>query len=610
MSSHPVQDAGSGLRGTDAAGDAPSDAELLTRVRGGDDGAYGELYERHYAAAVGLARRFARNASDAEDLAAEAFANVLTALKAGSGPESFFRAYLFTALARLAARRNSRDIRQRPVEDIAAFEVPAAYVDPVLESFESRTVAQAYRSLPERWQAVLWYTEVDGMQPAAVAPILGLSANGVSALALRAREGLRQAYLQEHLARSQGKECASYAGKLGAYARNGLSARSRAKVQSHLEECGACTAMLVQLRDVGAGMRAVIFPLVAGAGFAGSAAGSAAVAGAGVGAGAGTTAGAGVGAAAGTTAGAGVGAAGGFGGWLKTAAASTWKWSAVHPAGAGLAAAGAAAAAVVGGALVGGALLPPASSAAERPPGAPAATALSGGGQESSAHSGTAALRPTPSAPAADPSAKAPAKVPAAKVPAGAAPTASPASGLAGTPGVGPLLPTLPGAITLPGQVPPVDAAVPVPGLEVPSVQPTAPALPGTGEGGDDRAGDVRRTGIRISAPQGPARLRVDVTVPAAVRSASIRFTARVDRTRVAEGTPGVPAVSEVLAVETPPGWNCGNVPGATVCSSADAADAARTFIVRVVPLPRVPQILTATVAAEGAAPAAAAAYY
>ena len=54
-------------------------------------------------------------------------------------------------------------------------------------------IARAFASLPERWQAVLWHTEIEGARPADVAPLLGLTANSVAALAYRAREGLRQA---------------------------------------------------------------------------------------------------------------------------------------------------------------------------------------------------------------------------------------------------------------------------------------------------------------------------------------------------------------------------------------------------------------------------------
>lgn len=253
---------------------APSDAQLIAEVRAGAAEAYAQLFERHHSAAVGLARRYARNASDAEDLAAEGFANVLTALRGGSGPDAFFRAYLFTSIARLAARGNVKASRQTLSDDMERYEGEQPYDDPVLAGFESDAVSMAFSALPERWQAVLWYTEVDGMQPAAVAPLLGLSPNAVSALALRAREGLRQAYLQAHVATAAADDgCAPFADKLGAYARRGLSPRKEQKVRDHVEDCPRCSAALLELQDVGVGMRAVIFPLVTALPFAAGGAG-------------------------------------------------------------------------------------------------------------------------------------------------------------------------------------------------------------------------------------------------------------------------------------------------------------------------------------------------
>lgn len=257
-----------------------SDAELISAVRAGSPDAYGHLYARHHTAAVRLARRYARNTSDAEDLAAEAFANVLATLHGGAGPEEFFRAYLFTCIARLAARGNLKANRENPSGEMERYEGEQPYDDPVLSGFETDAVTRAFRTLPERWQAVLWYTEVDGLQPAAIAPMLGLSPNAVSALALRAREGLRQAYLQAHVAsEAVSKECEAYADKLGAYARDGLSQRKAEKIREHLDGCARCSAALLQLEDVGFAMRVVIFPLVTAIPFTAPAAGKAVAAG-------------------------------------------------------------------------------------------------------------------------------------------------------------------------------------------------------------------------------------------------------------------------------------------------------------------------------------------
>ena len=75
---------------------------------------------------------------------------------------------------------------------------------------------------------MLWYTEVEGLDPHDVAPIMGLSANGVAALAYRAREGLRKAWLQEHVTHATATgECAWVLAHAGGHARHSVSDRGR-----------------------------------------------------------------------------------------------------------------------------------------------------------------------------------------------------------------------------------------------------------------------------------------------------------------------------------------------------------------------------------------------
>ncbi|NED91387.1 sigma-70 family RNA polymerase sigma factor, partial [Streptomyces sp. SID11233] len=78
---------------------------------------------------------------------------------------------------------------------------------------EQSMAVRAFRSLPERWQAVLWHTEVENESPSEIAVLFGLDANGTRVLASRAREGLKQAYLQAHVsaARTASEDCAAYA---------------------------------------------------------------------------------------------------------------------------------------------------------------------------------------------------------------------------------------------------------------------------------------------------------------------------------------------------------------------------------------------------------------
>ncbi|MDQ2623782.1 MAG: sigma-70 family RNA polymerase sigma factor, partial [Actinomycetota bacterium] len=249
-------------------GAVSSDAELIAAVRAGDNGAFAELYERHSPAARAVARQYASSAADAEDITSDAFAKVFAVVQGGGGPDAAFRAYLFTVVRRLAYASAQGSQRVQPTDDVATFESaygPAGSVEePALEGFERSVVARAYNSLPERWQAVLWYSEVEGLSAAQIAPLLGLSANGVAALSYRAREGLREAYLQGHLSTAPSAQCEGVAGKLGTYVRGGLSARDKAAVDAHLEGCTGCRALVLELGDVNHGMRAVVAPLVLG----------------------------------------------------------------------------------------------------------------------------------------------------------------------------------------------------------------------------------------------------------------------------------------------------------------------------------------------------------
>ena len=256
-----------------------ADAELISAVRGGDTDAYGDLYDRHATAARRLARQLVPPA-DAEDLVSEAFAKVLSLLQRGSGPDVAFRAYLLTAVRRLHVDRIRANARVHPTDDLEPFDPGIPFRDTAVEGFENAAAAKAFASLPERWQAVLWHTEVEGQRPAEVAVLLGMSANSVSALAYRAREGLRQAFLTMHLQDLEDDACAWTHQNLGAYVRNGISRRDAAKVEQHLTECRRCTALYLELTEVNSNLSGLLAPLLLGgaaAAYVGSATGAAAL---------------------------------------------------------------------------------------------------------------------------------------------------------------------------------------------------------------------------------------------------------------------------------------------------------------------------------------------
>lgn len=251
-----------------------SDAELITRMRRGDQSAFAELYRRHHGAARTAARGF--RGLDPDDLVDEAFLRIVVCIRSGKGPREAFRPYLYRTVHNVAV-----DWLRTPsaitVGDDAAWEALEAHDrdlgvdDPADAAIERTLTARAYRSLPDRWQAVLWYTEIEGMDPHEVAPLLGLTANGVAALAYRARDGLRTAWLQAHVT-SDGLsgECRWAAERTARGARGALRASEARRLSDHRAHCARCAIIAEEIDDLGARLALVAVPLVLG-GVAGAA---------------------------------------------------------------------------------------------------------------------------------------------------------------------------------------------------------------------------------------------------------------------------------------------------------------------------------------------------
>ncbi|MGW1885491.1 sigma-70 family RNA polymerase sigma factor [Streptomyces sp. NPDC001970] len=263
-----------GGSGAMAAGLQTSDGDLIQRLRLGDDSAYEELFRRHSDAVRRYARTCCRDAHTADDLTAEVFARTLQAVRGGAGPEQAVRAYLLTTVRRVAAAWMNSSKREQLVQDFAVFAEQAARASEAtdqetldlgadvraMHEAEQSLALQAFRSLPERWQAVLWHTTVEEESPSEVAPLFGLTANATAVLASRAREGLKQAYLQAHVstALTSGGDCARYADRLGAFARGGLRMRAERGLRKHLEECATCRLAAGELEQVNAGIPALL----------------------------------------------------------------------------------------------------------------------------------------------------------------------------------------------------------------------------------------------------------------------------------------------------------------------------------------------------------------
>jgi DNA-directed RNA polymerase specialized sigma24 family protein len=241
-----------------------ADAELLAQARTGDSEAFGVLYERHVAAARRLAYQLAATPRMADDVVSEAFGRMLDVVARGGGPSTAVRPYVLTAVRQVSYDRG-RGGRDQLQADAATLPDPdQLLVDPAFAGLETALVARAYQSLPERSRAVLWHIEIERDAPADIAPLLGLTRNGVAALGRRAADDLRQAYLQMHVSLITQPGCRPVTERLGAFDRRSLSARDAALVSEHLARCEGCQVVHRELADIMASVRGVVAPLVLG----------------------------------------------------------------------------------------------------------------------------------------------------------------------------------------------------------------------------------------------------------------------------------------------------------------------------------------------------------
>ncbi|MFN2608729.1 MAG: sigma-70 family RNA polymerase sigma factor [Acidimicrobiales bacterium] len=260
------------LRVEGEASDLP-DAALVEAGGAGDRSALAELYRRHAGPAHRVARRVLSNDDDAADAVADAFTRVFDAVASRRAPAAAFRPYLLAAARNAAIDHLRRSDRLAPAGDMADHDQPAAAAGPperLAADETSSLVAAAFRDLPARWQSVLWLTEVEGVPAREAAGMLGLSANNVSQLAVRARARLRERYLQAHVRNHAEARCQPTVDQLGAYVAGTLPGGARIRVDDHVAGCGSCRDRLDEVADLGTTLRRSLGPAPLAAALAGS----------------------------------------------------------------------------------------------------------------------------------------------------------------------------------------------------------------------------------------------------------------------------------------------------------------------------------------------------
>jgi RNA polymerase sigma-70 factor (ECF subfamily) len=189
---------------TDSDTTGPSDAELVSEVRAGQDAAFEELFIRHRRRVALIASRFFRRREQIEEVVQESFAKAFFAL----GEFSNRQAESFGAwLARIAFNvcyDELRRLKRRPESSLSELdEDEAAWLrERTRDARDSRGVeseavsrelaAKLLARLSPEDRLVLVMLEVEGLSTAEIAEVMGWSVSKVKVRAHRARAHLRK----------------------------------------------------------------------------------------------------------------------------------------------------------------------------------------------------------------------------------------------------------------------------------------------------------------------------------------------------------------------------------------------------------------------------------
>lgn len=171
------------------------EAELLSRVAGGDDDALGELYDRHAPVLLALARRILGDPADAEEVLQEAFVHAWNRAARYDPARSSVATWLaLITRSRAIDRLRSRKVVERTAEaaghEAPRHESPSA-AGAVLQDERRARIAAALAGLPEEQRQVLEMAYYRGMSQTEIARAAEIPLGTVKTRTLLAMKKLR-----------------------------------------------------------------------------------------------------------------------------------------------------------------------------------------------------------------------------------------------------------------------------------------------------------------------------------------------------------------------------------------------------------------------------------
>ena len=176
------------------------DAELMLRVREGDESSFAALLDRHRGSVIHFLYRMVQNQAVSEELAQEVFLRVYRS-RATYEPTAKFTTWLFRIATHLALNwlRDGKSERGQERLDDTAADGPAREVVDLAPSVEQEMVSQvkieevrrAVAALPAKQRAAVLMHKYEEMEYSQIAKVLSCSESAVKSLLFRAYETLR-----------------------------------------------------------------------------------------------------------------------------------------------------------------------------------------------------------------------------------------------------------------------------------------------------------------------------------------------------------------------------------------------------------------------------------
>ena len=192
------------MAASDAVAAGLTDADIMLRVKAGDDSAFDYLVQKYRRPIISFMYRMAHNTAAAEDLAQEVFLRVYRS-RASYEPSAKFTTWLYRIATNLGVN-HARDTRHERPENVTnldeadsetgqtpdlADKTPSVEEE-ILRRERLNAIKQKVESLPERQKMAVLMHKYQGMDYRQIAEVLKLSESATKSLLFRAYETLRE----------------------------------------------------------------------------------------------------------------------------------------------------------------------------------------------------------------------------------------------------------------------------------------------------------------------------------------------------------------------------------------------------------------------------------